>query len=1705
MGQGNRHGEKGTSALAPQVPPLMTPLQNRSKSRSGFTLFEAIITLVVISVIASVAFVGIQSVSDRTDDRVLVTQLESVRAAGRTVAAASAGTFPEDTVDRLKLSGMTASEGPSTDRTEVSVWVISPTRIGYAIVDGRGGCIGVWDDLERTGETAVVWLRDYDAADGNCLGRVVYAQDPRIVLLDNHSYDNPGDIDFDGGYPDPVTGLDVRHVSPERIRLSWEMPGGPTTDAFRVERAMSESETGPEGLPEDLDFVEVALIEADGNELPETSWLDRNPPLGTNVFYRVSSRGRVLQLLSPPGDPAHILSIPPKPAAILAEPNETSTDLSFSPSQGDGYVPEISFYQLYVGDFAVDPSFLPTDVLEWTYTSGFAPSPWTAGVSSTFSVEACNASGCSFRASTVAESAPSAPSLTATPGVGNVQLTWDPVERGASYTIDRSAGPAGTGGWLGTFGDTVTLRSPGLNGENALGVSSRTNGFDVPGIAEAAFSAGTNGVNVSSAGTYSASAAVALLAELPAATVSMRIRWFDASGTLVETSTSDPLTASTAGTVAVIGERPTDARYASPAVVMNNIPQGVNDAFAIDDVVFIGPDSSANLLPGGASSFEQAESVSESVATVTPATLPMWVPDVNTTPSRKLVDGNWVADLRANSTGTVAAWTASTSNAVPVSPTDSVEASAQLSRTSGTGSAQVTLEYLSAGGTVVGQTSVPLTVGATASTAAVAATTPPLDARFARLRIEGNDVGAGESLRVDDVIIQAGSGNLVPAFASNFTKIGIVDVGVPPGAEATYIVRAVNGEGTASAAATASATPTAIPNATTLRYVTGDMLSIHVGWYPLTSDSAPVQGWQVWYSYGGSWLFGCTAPAEGNNCTIAGLNPEATVYTVAIPVSGGVFGASSNMLSDVTLGASSPPTSVAAQVLTDALVVDWNYPSRDDGYPIQSWLLSRNGGARFPLDEPRPTAWWTSEGAVDEQTTETKRNGSGSLKLTATTAGTKSLYFGSTATQIVPLLDQRAMQLSGCFKPAATRTVTLSITPVRRSGTTHTPLQKAQTLPGGVFTCVTHSATLPFDVYTAALEISVSGMASGEVLYADDLGFLVNGVQRLPASLRTFEKLSYLNTGLANGSSHNFSVIADNGYIWSDSSATSTDKSPAHLMSVPATPSTPTATKGLNTSQIRVTRVALPTGGSNGYPLYLYYRGSTLKQGPTSSSSYTESSLGSGSQYCYTVRARNGAGTSAASNQICGWTTSLPPGNVHQNKRTWNTQEIDWNSVTNATSYEIRRNSASSGSSTTATQRNMTGLSSCQTSTWSVRAKGPWGSSAWSSGYSARTRCGDAYWPGDGARVVTKKTMNKLTWYRYRATSWSAVYNDARAAFINVTADPVSNTAGWVAVQPALSNNSCPTTTNISYSVVNFNGNRPGQSTTGQIVDFSPGGYICVMASQQAYVWLDIIGSYRPVDGGYMYDGLTQKRVRSTSSPNAGTFVTTGAGKAWVHTTTTAVTNGADSYATSYRYGRSWPGVTTLSTRRNGAAANAQPTRTGSGNRINTKLAQSQSVFIIDQYGRYDTTGDPARVISGENDRVLDTRSSNWTMSGGRKGVALQGGQTVKVNTSALSAVPSSGVKAVSGIVVAAPMGVTYPNGSPSLAGHLSVFPASSSGSCNGTVPPTSATNFSTNDGVTTAAASAGFHVDTNSKGEFCVYAAHPTHVIADVTAWFGD
>ncbi len=426
--------------------------------------------------------------------------------------------------------------------------------------------------------------------------------------------------------------------------------------------------------------------------------------------------------------------------------------------------------------------------------------------------------------------------------------------------------------------------------------------------------------------------------------------------------------------------------------------------------------------------------------------------------------------------------------------------------------------------------------------------------------------------------------------------------GLTNGTPYVFRIAAINGNGTGDFSdASAAVTPAGVPDAPTAVTATRDDGSASVSWTAPADNGATISAYEVRYSTddGTTWTsFG--AAFASSPVDVTGLaNGTAYVFDVAASNSAGQSAFSSS--SDAVTPATFPdqPTDVTGSSGDGQVSLSWTGPSSDGGATVTGYDVEWSSDDGTTWSDPLASA---------QSSTDTV------ALVTGLTNGTGYVF------RVAAINDVGA----GSFS-ASSDSVTPATTPDMPTAVSATAGDQSASV----------SWTAPAD--------GGSPITSYDVQYSSD-----DGTTWTSAGV-AYAASPALVTGLTNGTSYEFDVVAINGVGAGSPSDPSSSVVPA---GVPASPDSVTATRGDS-----LATVAWGTPDANGSPITSYVvqystdGGTqwTAVPGSFDGSPATVTGLTNGTPYVFEVAAVNGVGTgaySAMSSAVTPATTPQAPTDV---------------------------------------------------------------------------------------------------------------------------------------------------------------------------------------------------------------------------------------------------------------------------------------------------------------------------------------------------------------------------------------------------------------------------------------------------------------------------
>jgi hypothetical protein len=318
------------------------------------------------------------------------------------------------------------------------------------------------------------------------------------------------------------------------------------------------------------------------------------------------------------------------------------------------------------------------------------------------------------------------------------------------------------------------------------------------------------------------------------------------------------------------------------------------------------------------------------------------------------------------------------------------------------------------------------------------------------------------------------------------------------------------------------------------------------------------------------------------------------------------------------------------------------------------------------------------------------------------------------------------------------------------------------------------------------------------------------------------------------------------------------------------------------------------------------------------------------------------------------------------------------------------------------------------------------------------------------------------------------VPNDALSVALNVTAaDADAN--GFLTIFPTGS--VLPTASNVNYT--------PGTAVPNLVVaKIGVDGSISIFAEQPTNVIVDVFGYYSTA-GVTGFEPVTPVRVfDSRSGPKPGTdsiltFTVTGVGGVPVGVPAVALNLTLDQpasagYATAFAADQPLPATSNVNVLANETRPNVVFAPVSADGRVSVYISMPSHV-IVDVLGYYTTDSSAQLFKATKPKRLLDTRLNN--------GPVVPAETEVLLKVTDIGGVPSTAKGVILNITVTGPLAT----------GFLTVFPADVAR------PDASNLNFVAGQTVPNVVISG-----VSTDGRIKIYTNAPTHIIVDVSGWFG-
>ena len=529
-----------------------------------------------------------------------------------------------------------------------------------------------------------------------------------------------------------------------------------------------------------------------------------------------------------------------------------------------------------------------------------------------------------------------------------------------------------------------------------------------------------------------------------------------------------------------------------------------------------------------------------------------------------------------------------------------------------------------------------------------------------------------------------------------------------------YVVAYKDNSPASAASATVTATPiaTAPSRPTTLRATAGDGQVALTWTAPANATSYGV--------YRGGTLIGTSSVASYTD-TNATNGTTYTYYVVAYNLNSAPSAQSSSVTATPTATAPAAPAAVVASPGDSQVILSWTAPTGADSYKVY-----RNGTL---ITASAVTATTYTDTGLTNGTTYTyfvvafKQNSPASAASGSVTATPQAATAGTPTGLAATAGDAQVALTWNASAGATSYQILRSGTQI---GTSTSPSYTDTGLTNGTAYSYTVKAVINGSATTASTSVSATPVAAAPtaptgltatvgsaqigLTWTAPAGADKYSVYRNGTLLASVTTASYTDTGLTNGTTYSYYVVAfKQNSVASSASATITA---TPVAAKPSTPTGVTATAG--NAQVVVSWTAV-----SGATSYSVYRNGTLVGSPTAAT-YTDTGLTNGTTYTYTVTANNTGGASTASTGVTATPQVPAPGVPTGLAATAGVGQVTvtWTAVSGATSYQLYRGTTLVTSPTTTSYVD-TSLTAGTAVSYTVKAVNAGGASAASAAVSA--------------------------------------------------------------------------------------------------------------------------------------------------------------------------------------------------------------------------------------------------------------------------------------------------------------------------------------------------------------------------------------------------
>ena len=674
---------------------------------------------------------------------------------------------------------------------------------------------------------------------------------------------------------------------------------------------------------------------------------------------------------------------------------------------------------------------------------------------------------------------------------------------------------------------------------------------------------------------------------------------------------------------------------------------------------------------------------------------------------------------------------------------------------------------------------------------------------------------------ISSYTVTSSPGGFTATTANGSTTTATI-TGLTPGTAYTFTVSATTAGGTgAASSASNSVTPYTTPGAPTAVNATAGSSQATVSWNaPASNGGSAITSYTVTSSPGG--FTATTANGSTTTATVTGLTPgTAYTFTVVATNAGGAGTASSASNSVTPYTTPGAPTGVTATAGSSQASVSWTAPASNGGNVISSYTVTSSPGG-----------------------------------FTATTAN------GSTTTATVTGLT-----------PGTAYTFTVRATNAGGAGT-------ASVASNSVTPYTTPGAPTGVTATAGSSQASVSWTAPASNGFSAITSYTVtSNPGGFTATTANGTTTTATVTGLTPGTAYTFTVAATNIGGTGTASSASNSVTP---YTTPGAPTGVTATAG--SSQATVSWTAPASNGFSAIATYILTSSPSSGVNVVSGTSTTVTGLTPGTEYTFTARATNAAGTgpiSSPSNSVTPYTTPDAPtavvatGGIGQASISWAAPVSDGYSA--ITQYTVTASPGGQTTTSATTSVTMTGLTVGTAYTFTVTATNLAGTSTASTASAAVTPIGAPGTPTDIA--VTQTGAGEIT------ISWTPPVNTGGLPITSyiVSSDTGDYTTTVAGDQTTATLSGITTGTSYTFSVVATNavsiGSRTAPSSSIFLIT-SPIGPVAIALDASVRVTWTLTSGDRSANTGY------------TITSNPGGFTTTVSGANTAEATIAGLTNG---------------------------------------------------------------------------------------------------------------------------------------------------------------------------------------------------------------------